>query len=42
VPIWVALTAVAVAGAGLATRLGRVLPEAARPVTNQADEPAAA
>lgn len=41
-PIWLALTAISVAGALLAVRLGRVLPEAARRVTNRAVEEHAA
>ena len=35
-PIWLALTAMALLGAALATRLGTVLPEAAQRVTNKA------
>jgi MFS family permease len=38
-PIWLALVTVALLGAALAARLGRVLPEAAARVTNRAEEP---
>jgi MFS family permease len=41
-PIWFGLLVVAGAGAALAARLGTTLPEAARPVTNHAEEPVAA
>jgi MFS family permease len=41
-PIWLGLAAVSGAGALLATRLGTVLPEAARPVTNRAEAPTTA
>lgn len=41
-PIWLALGAVNLAGALLAVRLGRVMPEAAQRVTNRADETVAA
>jgi MFS family permease len=37
--IWVAMLAVALAGGLLAVRLGTSLPQAARPVTNRAEEP---
>ena len=37
--IWVAMLAVALAGGLLAVRLGTTLPQAARPVTNRAEEP---
>ncbi|WP_309504202.1 MULTISPECIES: MFS transporter [Nocardioides] len=37
-PIWLALTAVSLTGALLAVHLGRALPEAAAPVTNEAAE----
>jgi len=41
-PIWLALLAVAAAGALLAHRLGTTLPQAAQQVTNRAEEPVAA
>ena len=41
-PIWWALVGLSLAGAGLTVLLGRVLPHAAREVTNRAEEPAAA
>ena len=37
--IWVAMLGVALAGGLLAVRLGTTLPQAARPVTNRAEEP---
>ena len=41
-PIWLALVALSLAGAGLTVLLGRVLPHAAQEVTNRAEESAAA
>lgn len=41
-PIWWALIGLSLVGAGLTVLLGRVLPHAAREVTNRAEEPAAA
>ncbi len=40
--IWLVLGAVSLVGALLAVQLGRVMPEAAREVTNRAEEPASA
>ena len=42
VPIWLALALLSAVGAALAARLGAVLPEAARRVTDRAEEPVAA
>jgi MFS family permease len=41
-PLWVVMLGVAAVATLVAARLGRVLPHAARPVTNRAEEPAAA
>jgi MFS family permease len=38
-PIWMALVAMSLVGAALTLQLGRVLPHAAREVTNRAEEP---